>query len=68
MLRTSLLARSVLVSPRRWRSRRTGQARSHRDELVSRYVDARGGLQKIHALQSLRQTGHVTGPRAGERS
>jgi outer membrane lipoprotein-sorting protein len=30
------------------------------DEIVSRYVDARGGLKKIRSIQSLRQEGHAT--------
>jgi outer membrane lipoprotein-sorting protein len=30
------------------------------DEIVSRYIDARGGLKKIRSIQSLRQEGHAT--------
>ena len=30
------------------------------DKIVSKYVAARGGLQKIRSVQSLRQKGHVT--------
>jgi outer membrane lipoprotein-sorting protein len=30
------------------------------DKILSKYVAARGGLQKIRSVQSLRQTGHVT--------
>lgn len=30
------------------------------DEIVARYVTARGGLKKIRALESLRQTGRIT--------
>jgi outer membrane lipoprotein-sorting protein len=33
------------------------------DELIARYIEARGGIKKIQAVQSLRQKGHVTGPR-----
>ena len=30
------------------------------DEIVARHVKARGGLDRLHGLQSLRQTGTVT--------
>ncbi len=36
------------------------------DEIVSRYIEARGGLKKIRAVQSLREAGRVTSGAKGE--
>ncbi len=34
------------------------------EQIVERHVEARGGLEKLHALQSLRRTGHLVFPGA----
>jgi outer membrane lipoprotein-sorting protein len=54
MVLSAVVAASLAATPARAASPPTV------DKIVSKYVAARGGLEKIRSVQSLRQKGHVT--------
>ena len=51
----ALIAAAVLTATPAWPAPRTETV----EEIVARHVSARGGLDKIRSIETLRQTGHV---------